>query len=114
MRDRKSRNETDLYQTGFTMLRDDGVEQMTDDAATAGKSSCTALVPLVQTAEWSSRQEPPQTNAIFVTQLIATETQDLSASNPGQAAALDAFSAYRTSQHRIEDAGMRAHQNHLS
>jgi hypothetical protein len=80
------------------MLRDDGVEQTTDDAATAGKSSCTALVPLVQTAEWSSRHEPPRPNSIFVTQLIAAEAQNPYASNPGQAAALNAFSAYRTNQ----------------
>jgi hypothetical protein len=78
------------------LLRNDGVEQAADDAATAGKSSCTALVPVVQTAEWSSRREPPQTNAIFVTQLIAAEVQRPNASNPGQAAALNAFSAYRT------------------
>jgi hypothetical protein len=79
------------------MLRNDGVEQAADHAATAGKSSCTALVPVVQTAEWSSRHEPPQTNSIFVTQLIAAEAQRPSASNPpGQAAALNAFSAYRT------------------
>jgi hypothetical protein len=97
------------------MLRDDGVEQMAGDSAAAtGTSHCTALVPLVQTAEWSSRHEPPQPNSIFVTQLIATETQNPYASNPGQAATLDAFSAYRTSQHRIEDAGLRAHENHLS
>jgi hypothetical protein len=78
------------------MLRNDGVEQTADNAAPAGKSSCTALVPVVQTAEWSSRHEPPQTNSIFVTQLIAAEAQRPQASNPGQAAALNAFSAYRT------------------
>jgi hypothetical protein len=100
-------------QNGFTMLRDDGVEQTAEHAATAGKSSCTALVPLVQTAEWSSRREPPRPNSIFVTQLIAAETQSPHASNPGQAAALNAFSAYRTSQHRVEDAGPRRQENHL-
>jgi L-cysteine desulfidase len=78
------------------MLRNDGVEQTADNAASAGKSSCTALVPVVQTAEWSSRHEPPQTNSIFVTQLIAAEVQRPHAANPGQAAALNAFSAYRT------------------
>jgi hypothetical protein len=96
------------------MLRDDGVEPTADNDATAGKSSCTALVPLVQTAEWSSRSEPPRPNSIFVTQLIAAETQNPQASGPGQAAALNAFSAYRTSQHRIEDAGPRAQENHVS
>jgi hypothetical protein len=96
------------------MVRDGGVEQTTDHAAAAGKSSCTALVPLVQMAEWSSRREPPQPNSIFVTQLIATETQDPSTSIPGQAAVLNASSAYRSSQHRIEDAGLRSHENHLS
>ena len=78
------------------MLRSDGVEQTADHAATVGTSSCTALVPVVQTTEWASRHEPPQTNSIFVTQLIAAEAQRPSASNPGQAAALNAFSAYRT------------------
>ncbi len=77
------------------MLRDDGVEQTADNAA-AGKSSCTALVPLVQTAQWSTRREPPQPNSIFVTQLIAAEVQNPLTSSPGQAAALNAFSAYRT------------------
>jgi hypothetical protein len=96
------------------MLRNDGVEQTADNAATAGKSSCTALVPVVQTAEWSSRREPPQPNSIFVTQLIAAEVQNPQASGPGQATALNAYSAYRTSQHRNEDAGQRAHENHLS
>ncbi|HUN97726.1 MAG TPA: hypothetical protein VMU69_16030 [Bradyrhizobium sp.] len=96
------------------MLRDDGVEQTADNAAVAGKSTCTALVPLVQTAEWSSHREPPRPNSIFVTQLIAAETQNPQTSGPGQAAALNAFSAYRTSQHRVEDAGPQAHENHLS
>jgi hypothetical protein len=96
------------------MLRDDGVEQTADNAAAAGKSSCTALVPLVQTAEWSSRHEPPRPNSIFVTQLIAAEAQSPHLSSPGQAAALNAYSAYRTSQHRIEDADLRAHENHLT
>jgi hypothetical protein len=97
------------------MLRDDGVEQTTDNAAVEGKSSCTALVPVVQAAEWSSRHEPPRPNSIFVTQLIAAEAQNPHTSSPGQAAAaLNAFSAYRTSQHRNEDAGPRAHENHLS
>lgn len=113
MKDCRSRNETGLYHTGFTMLRDDGVEQTVDNAA-AGKSPCTALVPLVQTAEWSSRHEPPRPNSIFVTQLIAAENQNPQASSPGQAAALNAFSAYRTSQSRVEDAGPRAHENHLT
>ena len=96
------------------MLRDDGVEQTAESAAAAGKSTCTALVPLVQTAEWSSSQEPPRPNSIFVTQLIAAESQNPQASSPGQAAALNAFSAYRTSQNRIEDAGPRTHENHVS
>lgn len=84
------------------MLCDDGVEQTADNAAAEGKSSCTALVPVVQAAEWSSRHEPPRPNSIFVTQLIAAEVQNPHTSSPGQAAALNAFSAYRTSQHRIE------------
>ena len=96
------------------MLRNDGVEQTADNAATAEKSSCTALVPLVQTAEWSSRHEPPRPNSIFVTQLIAAEGQNPQAASAGQATALNAFSAYRTSQNRIEDAGPRAHENHVS
>ncbi|HVX74672.1 MAG TPA: hypothetical protein VHB49_00990 [Bradyrhizobium sp.] len=97
------------------MLRDDGVEQAIGDSAEAAEtSSCRALVPQVQTAEWSMCQEPPQPNSTFVTQLIATETQNPFAPSPGPAAALNAFSAYRTSQHRIEDAGVRAQENHLS
>jgi hypothetical protein len=97
------------------MLRDDGVEETADNAVTAGKSSSRALVPLVQATEWATRHEPPRPNSIFVTQLIAAEVQNPQTSGPGQAAAaLDAFSAYRTSQHRIEDAGLQVHENHLS
>jgi hypothetical protein len=96
------------------MLRDDGVEETADNAAATGKSTCTALVPVVQTAEWSSRREPPRPNSIFVTQLIAAEVQSPQTSSPGQAAALNAYSAYRTSQHRNEDAGLKTHENHLS
>ncbi|WP_213772013.1 hypothetical protein [Bradyrhizobium sp. dw_78] len=73
------------------------------------KPASTALVPLVQTAEWSSSHEPPQPDSSFVTQLMAMGEQSPQAHSLRQATASDALSAYRTSQHRA-DAGPRARQ----
>jgi hypothetical protein len=86
-----------------------------DDEVSVGakvdaRPACVALVPLVQTAQWSHRRPLPLPlpSSIFVTQLIATggeEPQDsLSAT------AFDANAAYTANLHRLTGAGIRARQ----
>jgi hypothetical protein len=78
------------------------------DAKVDARPACVALVPWVQTAQWSHRRPLPLPSSIFVTQLIATggdEPQDsLSAT------AFDASAAYTANQHRLTGAGMRPRQ----
>ena len=84
------------------------VEEVSLDARADTKPACVALVPLVQTAQWSHRRPLPLPSSIFVTQLIATggeEPQDsLSAT------AFDANAAYTANLHRLTGAGIRARQ----
>jgi hypothetical protein len=93
------------------MLRDDGMEQTAGDGALVdAEPACTALVPLVQAAQWSSSHQLPQTNSNFVTQLIATVEQVPQTRGLRLATAFDALTAYRTNQHRVEGGGIRPRQ----
>jgi hypothetical protein len=93
------------------MLRDDRTEQTADDGAPMdAKPACTALVPLVQAAQWSPSHRSPQANSNFVTQLIATVEQVPQTRSLRRATAFDALNAYRTNQHRVGGAGIRARQ----
>ncbi len=58
------------------MSDDDRAQQTADDGAADAKPACVALVPLVETAQWSKpNQQPAPPNAIFVTHLIAMKEQ---------------------------------------
>ncbi|MGH6742643.1 MAG: hypothetical protein ACREDY_27030 [Bradyrhizobium sp.] len=93
------------------MLRDDRPEQTTDDGALAdARPACVALVPVVQTTQWSASHRLPRPNSIFVTQLIATAEHDPQTRSLRRATAFDALTAYRTNQHRVEGAGIRPRQ----
>jgi hypothetical protein len=87
---------------------DVAVDDVAPDAKVDTRPACVALVPLVQTAQWSHRRPLPLPSSIFVTQLIATggeEPQDsLSAT------AFDANAAYTANRHRLTGAGIRARQ----
>jgi hypothetical protein len=83
-------------------------DDLAADAKVDARPACVALVPLVQTAQWSHRRPLPLPSSIFVTQLIATggeEPQDSLS-----AIAFDANAAYTANQHRLTGAGMRARQ----
>jgi hypothetical protein len=101
---------------GFTMRNDQG-EPTTDESLpiaaepAAKKSTCMALVPMVQAAQWSQASEPQgRPNSIFVTQLIATAEPDPQARRPLHATAFNAFTAYTATQHRLGGAGIRRRQ----
>jgi hypothetical protein len=82
-----------------------------DDAATEAKPASTALVPLVETAQWSEQHhQPAPPNAIFVTHLIATKEQAPQTRSLRRATAFDANSAYKENQHRVEGIGIRPRQ----
>lgn len=79
-----------------------------EDAKVDAKSACVALVPLVQTAQWSHRRPLPLPSSIFVTQLIATGGEEPQASS--SATAFDANAAYTANRQRLSGAGMRPRQ----
>jgi len=94
------------------MSNDDQAQQTADNGAAAdAKPACVALVPLVETAQWSgpSRQPAPP-SAIFVAHLIATKEQTPQTCALRRASPSDADSAYKANQHRVESAGIRARQ----
>ena len=78
------------------------------DAKVDAKPACVALVPLVQTAQWSHRRPLPLPSSIFVTQLIATGGEEPQASS--SATAFDANAAYTANRHRLTGAGIRPRQ----
>ena len=97
------------------MLDNERVEQTIEieddvsvDAKVEAKPACVALVPLVQTAQWSHRRPLPLPSSIFVTQLIATGSEEPQDSL--LATAFDANAAYTANRHRLTGAGMRARQ----
>jgi hypothetical protein len=94
---------------GSTTVSNDQSERTTDEGAGATRKS-TALVPLVQAAQWShASQQPARPNSIFVTQLMAT-AEPGPETRPLRATAYDAFTAYRATQHWVAGAGIRPRQ----
>ena len=83
-------------------------DTLVEDAKVDAKPACVALVPLVQTAQWSHRRPLPLPSSIFVTQLIATGGEEPQASS--SATAFDANAAYTANRHRLTGAGMRPRQ----
>ena len=83
-------------------------EQIDDDGLPGSESSaCTALVPVAEPAQWSSRPArrlPP--DSTFLTQLIANAEQAKQASGLFCENTADALSAYRTRQGRLDQAGL--------
>src|ERR1700733_7278471 len=79
-----------------------------EDAKVDAKPACVALVPLVQTAQWSHRRPLPLPSSIFVTQLIAPGGGEPQTSS--SATAIDANAAYTANRHRLSGVGMRPRQ----
>jgi hypothetical protein len=79
-----------------------------EDAKVDAKPACVALVPLVQTAQWSHRRPLPLPSSIFVTQLIATGSEEPQASS--SATAFHANAAYTANRQRLSGAGIRPRQ----
>ena len=92
---------------GLTMLDGEWIERaVDDDASVDAKPACVALVPWVETTQWSHSRPLPRPNSIFITQLIATVEQDPQASR--QVTAFDANAAYTAN--RLHGVGIRARQ----
>ena len=83
-------------------------DTLVEDAKVDAKPACVALVPLVQTAQWSHRRPLPLPSSIFVTQLIATGGEEPQTSS--SATAFDANAAYTANRHRLTGAGIRPRQ----
>jgi len=93
---------------------EDGVifdaEPALDAKALDAKPACTALVPLVTSAQWSRLPQLCRSNSTFVTHLIATAEHVPQTCSVRRATPADAQTAYSTNQHRLQGAGMRARQ----
>jgi hypothetical protein len=83
-------------------------QTLNDDVPVDAKPACVALVPFVETAQWSHSRPLPRPNSIFVTQLIATVEQDPQTSR--RATAFDANAAYTANRLQAAGAGSRARQ----
>jgi hypothetical protein len=83
-------------------------QTLNDDVPVDAKPACVALVPFVETAQWSHSRPLPRPNSIFVTQLIATVEQDPQTSR--RATAFDANAAYTANRLQAAGAGIRARQ----
>jgi hypothetical protein len=93
------------------MLDGDQVDQMADDSvAEDAGPACTALVPVVPTAQWSRSRPLPRPNSIFVTHLIATVEQVPQTCSLRRASASDANAAYTANRHPIVGTGLRERQ----
>jgi hypothetical protein len=82
-----------------------------DDVLVDAKPACVALVPVIQSAQWSqapSRLSRP--NSMFVTHLIATAEQVPQTRPLRRATAADAQSAYRPRRCPVQGAGTRTRQ----
>jgi hypothetical protein len=92
------------------MLSSDRPEQAADDGVLAdAKPPCVALVPMVQSAQWSHAAiQPPRPDSIFVTHLIASAEQVPQTRSLRRASPADAQTAYRA--HPVPGAGMRTRQ----
>ena len=91
------------------MTDDNRAPQAADDGAAAdAKPACTALVPQVETAQWSApSQQLPPPNAIFVTHLIATKEQAPQTRSLRRATPADAQAAYGAQRRPLYAAGIR-------
>ncbi|MEA2867295.1 MAG: hypothetical protein QOE39_2010 [Bradyrhizobium sp.] len=94
------------------MLSTDQPEQTGDDGVHAdAKPACMALVPIVQSAQWSDiPSQLSRPNSIFVAHLIATAEQVPQTRSLRRATPLDAYTAYSANQHWVHCAGVRARQ----
>jgi hypothetical protein len=94
-------------------LSDTQPEQTIDDGVPADeKPACVALVPTVQSAQWSQKPSYPlpRPNSMFVTHLIATAEQVPQTRSLRRATPFDADTAYRANKHPVQSAGIRARQ----
>jgi hypothetical protein len=97
-------------------MDDDKIEQaqevIQEDGVTAeANPPCVALVPVTETAHWSSPIRPlPRPNSNFVTQLIATVEQAPQTRTLRRATASDARAAYTANRQRIARPGLKARQ----
>ncbi len=93
-------------------MRDgDQADQMADDSvAVDAGPACTALVPVVPTAQWSRSRPHPRPNSIFVTHLIATVEQVPQTRSLRRASASDANAAYTANRHPLVRTGLRQRQ----
>jgi hypothetical protein len=95
------------------MLDSDRPEQKVDDSVFAdAEPACTALVPVVVSAQWSQipNLQLSRSNSTFVTQLIATaehlpQTRSLRRGSPA-----DARTAYNQVQGTVQGAAIRTRQ----
>jgi hypothetical protein len=89
------------------MSSDGRPEQAVDDGVLAdAKPACVALVPTVQSAQWSrAASQLPRPDSIFVTHLIATAEQAPQTRSLRRATPADAQTAYRA--HPVSGAGIR-------
>jgi hypothetical protein len=87
-------------------------EDTQEDGVTAeANPPCVALVPVAETAHWSSPIRPlPRPNSNFVTQLIATVEQAPQTRTLRRATASDARAAYTANRQRIAGPGLKARQ----
>jgi hypothetical protein len=93
------------------MLDGDQADQMADDSvAEDATPACTALVPVVPTAQWARSRPHPRPNSTFVTHLIATAEQAPQTRSLRRASASDASAAYTANRHRIVRTGLRERQ----
>ena len=85
---------------------------MDDGVQADAKPPCVALVPMVTPAKWSqiSSSQLSLSNSTFVAHLIATAEHVPQTRSLRRATPADAQSAYRTNQHRLQGAGIRARQ----
>jgi hypothetical protein len=97
-------------------MDDDRIKQTQEvtqeDGITAeANPPCVALMPVTETAHWSSPIRPlPRPNSNFVTQLIATVEQAPQTRTLRRATASDARAAYTSSSRRVTGAGLKARQ----
>ncbi len=97
-------------------MDDEAIEQMEEvfqeDGVTAeANPPCVALVPVTETARWSSPiRSVPRPNSIFVTHLIATAEQAPQTRTLRRATASDARAAYTSGSHRATGTGLKARQ----
>jgi hypothetical protein len=92
------------------MLDGDQANQMADDSVADAGPACTALVPVVPTAQWSHSRPQPRPNSIFVTHLIATVEQAPQTRSLRRASASDASAAYTANRHPVVSTGLRERQ----